>query len=94
MMRRSGAENAIETHSRRDMSSSSGFRSSSSVTVTGSSAMPQIGHEPGWLRTISGCIGQVYVCPGAAGAGGGGAGPRYVCGDARNFSRHFGLQKK
>ena len=28
--------------------------------VRGSRAMPQIGHEPGSSRTISGCIGQVH----------------------------------
>jgi len=27
------------------------------------SAMPQIGQEPGALRTISGCIGQTYSVP-------------------------------
>ena len=31
----------------------------SAVTVTGSSAMPQIGQEPGPTCRISGCIGQV-----------------------------------
>jgi hypothetical protein len=41
------------------MSRSSGF-ASSTVTVRGSSAMPQIGQLPGSARTISGCIGQVY----------------------------------
>src|SRR5664279_2240932 len=33
---------------------------SSAVTSRGSSAIPQIGQEPGPSRTISGCIGQVY----------------------------------
>ena len=42
------------------MSRSSGFASSSSVTVRGSSAMPQIGHAPGAGRTISGCIGHTH----------------------------------
>ena len=41
------------------MSSSSGFLSSS-VTHAGSSAIPQIGQDPGSSRTISGCIGQVH----------------------------------
>ncbi len=45
------------TQSRRVMSVSSGF--SSSATSSGSSAMPQIGQEPGSSLTISGCIGQV-----------------------------------
>ena len=42
------------------MSRSSGFSSSAAVTVIGSSAMPQIGQEPGRSRTISGCMGQVH----------------------------------
>ena len=42
------------------MSSSSSFGCSSSETVTGSSAMPQIGHDPGPFCRTSGCIGQVY----------------------------------
>ncbi|EKD61622.1 MAG: hypothetical protein ACD_54C00164G0003 [uncultured bacterium] len=32
----------------------------SSEGSIGSSAIPQIGHEPGASRMISGCIGQVY----------------------------------
>ena len=44
--------------------------------VRGSSAMPQIGHEPGSERTISGCIGQVYSIR-VAGASG-----------TRRFERH------
>ena len=42
------------------MSTSSGFACSSRVTTRGSRAIPQIGHDPGSLRTISGCMGQVY----------------------------------
>src|SRR5664280_3213950 len=42
---------------------------SSSEIVRGSSAIPQIGHEPGEGRTISGCIGHVYSTPAPAGAG-------------------------
>ena len=41
----------------------------SAVTMTGSSAIPQIGQEPGPGRRISGCIGHVYSTsspPGAA----------------------------
>ena len=41
-------------------STSSGFCSSSTLTVLGSRAMPQIGQDPGASRTISGCMGQVY----------------------------------
>ncbi len=44
------------------MSASSGFSSSSSDAVSGSSAIPQIGQLPGPSRMISGCIGQVYCC--------------------------------
>jgi hypothetical protein len=33
---------------------------SSAVISTGSSAMPQIGHDPGPICRTSGCIGQVY----------------------------------
>src|SRR3977135_3328359 len=42
------------------MFTNSGFFSSSAVTVLGSRAMPQIGHEPGLSRTIWGCMGHVY----------------------------------
>src|SRR5437870_6043470 len=51
----------------RDMSISSSFCSSSTVTVLGSNAIPQIGQEPGASRTISGCMGQVYSVFVAAG---------------------------
>jgi hypothetical protein len=36
--------------------------------VTGSSAMPQIGQEPGPFCRISGCIGQVYSASGSTDA--------------------------
>src|SRR3954462_12169188 len=55
----SGNVNAALTQNRRVMYSSSGLLSSATM-VLDSSAIPQIGHEPGWERTISGCIGQVY----------------------------------
>src|SRR5271165_428050 len=55
----SGAVSTRLTQKRRVMSRSSEL-SSSTVTVRGSSAMPQIGQLPGSDRTISGCIGQVY----------------------------------
>src|SRR5689334_7804948 len=45
---------------RLDMSINSGFASSSTETVLGSNAIPQMGQVPGSDRTISGCIGQVY----------------------------------
>src|ERR671924_1259835 len=65
-----GAVSATEIQNRRVISTSSGLASSSKVTVLGSSAMPQIGHEPGSWRTISGCMGQTYsvLTDGAAGA--------------------------
>ena len=56
----SGAVSARLTQKRRVMSRSSGLSSADAVTVRGSRAMPQIGHEPGAGRTISGCMGQVY----------------------------------
>ena len=55
----SGAVNARLIQKRRVMSRSSGFVSST-VTVRGSSVMPQIGQLPGSARTTSGCMGQVY----------------------------------
>ncbi len=56
----SGAVSATLIQKRRVMSRSSGLSSLAAVTVRGSSAMPQMGHEPGAGRTISGCMGQVY----------------------------------
>jgi hypothetical protein len=44
---------------RRVKSSSSGFSSSFSDGITGSSAMPHIGQLPGAGFLISGCIGHV-----------------------------------
>src|SRR2546427_9877395 len=55
-----GALNAKPTQKRRVIATSSGLTSSSSVTVLGSSAMPQMGQEPGSCLTISGCMGQTY----------------------------------
>jgi hypothetical protein len=59
MNARIGTVMAADHQNRRDMSSSSGLRSSS-VTTRGSRAMPQIGHDPGASRAISGCIGHVH----------------------------------
>ena len=64
-----GTVRATPTQNRRVMSASSGFSPSSRVTVFGSSAIPQIGHEPGATRTISGCIGHTHSVLLAAGAG-------------------------
>src|SRR5260370_32102445 len=55
-----GAVSASLPRSRRAMVASSGFWSSSAEMTRGSSAIPQIGHDPGSVRTISGCIGQTY----------------------------------
>ena len=57
---KTGAAAAAAMRNRLVMSTSSGFGASSNVTVRGSSAMPQIGQDPGASRTISGCMGQVY----------------------------------
>src|ERR1035437_4006948 len=57
-----GTARATLIHSRLVISVSSGLVSSA-VTCRGSSAIPQMGHEPGASRTISGCIGQVYSVP-------------------------------
>ena len=47
-------------HNRRVISNNSGFCSSSTVTIFGSSAMPHLGQAPGSDCTTSGCIGQTY----------------------------------
>jgi hypothetical protein len=52
--------------SRRLMDRSSGSSTSSSDTVRGSSAIPQMGHDPGPSRTISGCMGHVQLRGAAA----------------------------
>ncbi len=100
------AVGAIDPQSRRLMSMSSGFGAASSVTVRGSSAMPQIGHAPGASRTTSRCMGQTYsTLPADCGTGGDagaraggvagvGAGFRYRSGVSRNRVRHRSLQKK
>ena len=44
-----------------------GFYRTPGLGATGSRAMPQMGHDPGPSRIISGCIGQVYFAPGGAG---------------------------
>ena len=55
-----GAVRSALTQKRRVMSRSSGLSSAVAVTVRGSRAIPQIGHQPGSVRTIWGCIGHVY----------------------------------
>ncbi len=56
----SGAVSVTPIQNRRVMSRSSAFSSCATLTVRGSSTIPQIGQLPGSVRTISGCIGQVY----------------------------------
>ena len=65
-----GTDSATAAHSRRVMSTSSWLGPWSSVISSGSSAMPQIGQEPGPSWRISGCIGHVKIVPGFAGAAG------------------------
>ena len=68
-----GTVSAPPIHSRRVMSASSSFGPWSSVTSSGSSAMPQIGQLPGPTWRTSGCIGQVKIVPAATGFCGGNA---------------------
>jgi hypothetical protein len=56
----SGAVSTALTQNLLVMSRNSGFSSSDAVAVRGSSAMPQMGQEPGSDRTICGCMGQTY----------------------------------
>ena len=56
---KTGIVSARPIQSRRLKSTSSGLGPVSAVARSGSSAMPQIGHEPGPSCLISGCIGQV-----------------------------------
>jgi hypothetical protein len=77
-------ESAALTQKRLVKSTSSGLGPSSALGIIGSSAMPQIGQEPGLSRMISGCIGHVYCEPlGAADAAG--FSPRYFAGSALNL---------
>jgi hypothetical protein len=63
-----GIDKTTATQNRRVMSASSGLGPESAVTVTGSSAIPQMGHEPGPGCRISGCIGQVHSAASTAAA--------------------------
>ena len=69
----SGRLSTTLTQKRRVMSFRWTSSTASSVTVRGSSAMPQIGQLPGASRTISGCIGQVHSTFDAAVTAGGGS---------------------
>src|SRR5262245_57024282 len=92
----SGAVSTAEIQKRRFMSVSSGFSTSSAVTVRGSRAMPQIGQAPGPSRTICGCMGHVqriFAPAGAEGADDASGPARYFAGSAANFSRQPGAQK-
>src|ERR1035437_7788369 len=100
-----GTVRIVEITNRRFISAYSGSACSSRVTSFGSSAMPQIGHEPGPIRTISGCIGQVYSMAAAgeepeAAAGeeleaeaAAGAGLKNFSGSAAKRSRQRAAQK-
>ena len=94
----SGSASAPVIQNRRRMWRSSASSSSSpALGVAGSSAMPQIGHEPGPSCTISGCIGQVYGRAADAGDGASascGAPPRKRAGSSRKRARQRGLQKR
>ena len=59
LARRTITLNTAAIQKRRVMSVSSGFGPSSCVTVSGSSAMPHFGQEPGPFWRTSGCMGQV-----------------------------------
>ncbi len=90
-----GTDSASPTQSRRVMSSSSGLGSLRALGISGSSAMPQIGQEPGACCRISGCIGQVKIVPSGIGAvDWRAAGSRYFAGSAANFVRQPPEQKK
>src|SRR5579862_5513094 len=67
--RKTGRARAALIQNLRRMSRSSGFWISVAETVRGSSAMPQMGQEPGSGRTICGCIGQKYSVRADGGAG-------------------------
>src|SRR5580704_4818297 len=56
---KTGRESAALTQNRRNIESYSGSASTSAKASIGSSAMPQIGQDPGPSWTICGCIGQV-----------------------------------
>jgi hypothetical protein len=56
----SGSVSTSPIQNRRIIPTSSGSGPSTAPTVRGSSAIPQIGQDPGASRTISGCIGQVH----------------------------------
>src|SRR5580698_8827973 len=88
----SGAVSTTPTQNRRVMSLNSGFSSSATLTVRGSRAMPQIGQFPASVRTISGCIGQVYSVAASAGDSGSKAIPHFGQGPGptRRTSAHIG----
>src|SRR3989442_5617126 len=88
-MSSNGALSTALTQRRRVRSRSSAL--SSSAPATGTRAMPHLGQDPGALRTISGCIGQVDS---AACAGSGLGSAAYFSGSARNLDTQCLLQKK
>src|SRR4029079_11992296 len=94
---KTGAERSAEIQNRRVIETSSGFGRSSSVMTRGSSAIPQIGHAPGWSRMISGSMGHVYSTRAPGGAVGGadddGWGWRNSSGFCLKRSRQLSAQK-
>ncbi len=72
-----GSASARLIQNRSDMLASSGFGPSSAAGISGSSAIPQIGHEPGPSCTICGCIGHVHLVP--AGTFGGTGAALWAC---------------
>ena len=85
-IRKIGIVGTSPNQKRRVMSTSSAFGASSRVTKRGSSAMPQIGQDPGASRTISGCMGQTYsvFVEGRAGSSGSSAMPHLGQGTGRS----------
>ena len=88
-----GTAPAAASQARRRMSIASWLGPASADTSSGSSAMPQIGHAPGWSWRTSGSIGQMKTVPGGAGGSARGAGDRYLAGSAANLVRHPAEQK-
>ena len=89
----SGMDSAALTQKRRVKSTSSGFGPSSPVgTPIGSSAMPQIGQEPGLSRTISG-MHRAGVLRALGHRRRGGRPPSYASGAASNFCLQPAEQK-
>jgi hypothetical protein len=72
---------------RRRKSTSSGFSPSSIDGISGSRAMPHLGHVPGPTCRTSGCMGHVYSRVSPATGAGRDTGCTYLAGSAENFCR-------